>query len=1253
LMLSRLRIVDISVIAAIMLRRFKQQVTEAVNAVNERASGDSSSMGSNEEKEGFVCPQCMNIFPTPDELSDHFLTHTQESSSSIPMRIENPNFDATSVNGRRKSELESMPPERLVEELQSQLKDEKWYSAELKKELERINSVIAQSNQVPEEEVPYLMQQIQVLEAGKSMVTQRLMELEKEGMGLRRTLDSEKGEKGDIMKKLKDLTSKIRDITDENEKHKVEKEQLSSELAILRSSAQKLEKELVNLNQILQERPSEDDVLVLKNELINAQKLMDEITKEKEVELSEQHNSIRMLSQEREKQHILIQNLEKQIAVSGSTSLEHVSRASTLESTMAALEKENDEIKKKVEELEAKMAEQSKTVHSLRVNLSSALEEKGRLDEAIETNTRQAEILNESNQCRLEELNEKMKLLMGEKKRLEADLNAIEERDTIQNDSIKDLEQSNLDLTNEVSSLNLLLEKEKEKLKAKKEEVDIHEKEAKEGKDKLTEERIEKDKMKCELESLRVSMEGLKRENGIVKENAQLLRNQISEGESGMKTVMDQLNEEKERLANDVIMMGDALKGERESASSLMAEMEKKMRDIENDKEKEIKKFKEDLEGLNERLGQAEEEIMRKSDRFSEMEKEMEEERRKGGERIGKMKEVIDGLVNEKDEEKTKREETCRLVDRLEKEVKEKERQVGESRGKIGDALRRVKDAEEKARRLEEELSLSSASLESTSQSEKEVSKKMEEERNRVNQLSMQLQSTKKGIESLNEELTKLRQDSEESEKHWKIKLAEKESVIAGNEKMNEELIEKEKERERELEEKRKEIEEKEKQIDSLKDQLEEEGMKIGEMEKENEERKRNIEAVQESLVMISGEKEGLEKLMREWKENGEESKEIIESLTNELKKEKKIMEETIEMVNAREKNMEEEMMRRAEDIDAMRGEMERSQSSLIHERDTRIRLEEEVKEKTEEIDSFQARICGFEDESASLRREVERLEKEVGAKEEKCEEIERKAQQTVSEWKEKKIDEEGKVEVMKRENEENEKKIDQLSICVISMESNILEMEEERTRLRIELDKIRAELEVEIHKGSEREEDHLRIEVELRSDMEKNRRSMESALSDRLEMEKRRKEATEAMELLTVKNMELVQAAAAFDEEKSALIERCLNTESDLDFERERALENKHRFDEAISAMHELGRANQSLQMDMNKMTGRKWLDDSEALNCTHCAKLFSLTVRKHHCRVCGFIFCSSCSNKTIKIASHKNPVRVCDHCHSDVSTR
>lgn len=42
----------------------------------------------------------------------------------------------------------------------------------------------------------------------------------------------------------------------------------------------------------------------------------------------------------------------------------------------------------------------------------------------------------------------------------------------------------------------------------------------------------------------------------------------------------------------------------------------------------------------------------------------------------------------------------------------------------------------------------------------------------------------------------------------------------------------------------------------------------------------------------------------------------------------------------------------------------------------------------------------------------------------------------------------------------------------------------------------------------------------------------------------------------------------------------RCLAAESDLEFERERAAVNKRQFDDVLSAMHELGRANQTLQV-------------------------------------------------------------------------
>src|SRR5690348_11532930 len=44
-------------------------------------------------------------------------------------------------------------------------------------------------------------------------------------------------------------------------------------------------------------------------------------------------------------------------------------------------------------------------------------------------------------------------------------------------------------------------------------------------------------------------------------------------------------------------------------------------------------------------------------------------------------------------------------------------------------------------------------------------------------------------------------------------------------------------------------------------------------------------------------------------------------------------------------------------------------------------------------------------------------------------------------------------------------------------------------------------------------------------------------------------------------------------------------------------------------------------------------WVPDEKALNCSNCQKIFSaLFLRKHHCRICGNVFCKECSKKTIE---------------------
>lgn len=65
------------------------------------------------------------------------------------------------------------------------------------------------------------------------------------------------------------------------------------------------------------------------------------------------------------------------------------------------------------------------------------------------------------------------------------------------------------------------------------------------------------------------------------------------------------------------------------------------------------------------------------------------------------------------------------------------------------------------------------------------------------------------------------------------------------------------------------------------------------------------------------------------------------------------------------------------------------------------------------------------------------------------------------------------------------------------------------------------------------------------------------------------------------------------------------------------------------------------------------QWVDDALVTCCYMCKVLFSIFRRKHHCRLCGKIFCYKCSNNKIEIPrklsknNYCTPVRVCDSCY------
>lgn len=63
-------------------------------------------------------------------------------------------------------------------------------------------------------------------------------------------------------------------------------------------------------------------------------------------------------------------------------------------------------------------------------------------------------------------------------------------------------------------------------------------------------------------------------------------------------------------------------------------------------------------------------------------------------------------------------------------------------------------------------------------------------------------------------------------------------------------------------------------------------------------------------------------------------------------------------------------------------------------------------------------------------------------------------------------------------------------------------------------------------------------------------------------------------------------------------------------------------------------------------------WVPDHAANNCMKCNTAFWFGRRKHHCRNCGRLFCSECSENSAPIPTEQlyHPVRVCDGCFSDL---
>lgn len=61
-------------------------------------------------------------------------------------------------------------------------------------------------------------------------------------------------------------------------------------------------------------------------------------------------------------------------------------------------------------------------------------------------------------------------------------------------------------------------------------------------------------------------------------------------------------------------------------------------------------------------------------------------------------------------------------------------------------------------------------------------------------------------------------------------------------------------------------------------------------------------------------------------------------------------------------------------------------------------------------------------------------------------------------------------------------------------------------------------------------------------------------------------------------------------------------------------------------------------------------WMPDDSATACSECGSEFTFVRRRHHCRMCGRLFCGDCTQQTFELPPQygwKGPQRVCESCY------
>uniref|UniRef100_A0A4W3IKB7 Early endosome antigen 1 n=1 Tax=Callorhinchus milii TaxID=7868 RepID=A0A4W3IKB7_CALMI len=1275
---------------------------------------------------GFICPLCMKSHASAEELFKHY-----EACHEILIDNLFSYFFRDDVTLLRQE----------IQDLQTTLKEERWYSEELKKELDKVQGQLKQT-------FPF---SVEIAE-----VKQQLEEAQTENMKLKQMKDLLEQKAGTLATELVDVKVKFDDERSHRDVAEQKLRSVSEELSRERSSAQELHTELL-------QRPGVEDVTVLKKELVQVQTLMDQMTLEQEKESNKLKEENEQLKAEFIKTEATITQLKAQVAKAPEEASIHLEEMQKVRSMC-------DELQQQVQNLSATLLKKEVECQQLQDRLT----EESLSKKSVQTSLHEKELDRQQVQAKLSaaegslqrvqnELNERGD--MGHK--LKVELSEVETKHQQLRAEFKQVqqqreekEQQNLQLQNEANQLHAkLLETERqlgevqgrlkeqrqlsgEKLKDKEQLVaDLQlklsrtEEQIKENVAAATEVQHQLEKQKQQHQELQTTqqtstsqlreaqndLEQVLRQIGDKDQKIQNLeallqkskdsivhletereelfaKIQAGEGETA---VLSQLQEKNHGLHDQVAQLTEKLKNQNESHNQAQENLHKQVQEqkaLLRASQDNCRSLESSISDLNIQLSETKEKMVQldtqvkaktelhlsaeaaKSAQRADLENHLETAKhalQDKEQELNKTQAQLDeaaSKLNEKaecciqletnlKEYKEKQLISEQKIEQFETQIKKLESDVTEMKGSKELAVKDFQqlrkqhsDLEIQTNELHKQLDAEKESVCSTKLDLQKKSEVLDEMRKQVTDHERETTAFKQDLETHKEEVKRLQASSVELQA---LKL-ERETLSKRFEDTNGHLA-------------NVTASLKEAQTQLVKDhQLWEAtlGEKVGLCYHHKFSARRGIKTLTDDkalyqmqvlLLIINSfcvQAETLSKLQQQVADLTEELS-ANQAKLSEIQKEYETTQANLAKLQSDIYGKESELSSTRQDLKVIEEKLSLAQEDLITSRNQANVMSQTIQELKQAKAALEKNICNKEAEIKDTEKTLLDSQKEKALKEEELAKASARASklQEVKESLRKQIVK--LTEDLRVGKEESEKELSDLKEAKQLLIQQKLEIQGKSDGIKSmldqekkdhQLDKNKLEKQSELKDKDTQRKKHEESEAKLNMQITAQNENMATLKKEWQSSQRRVSELEKQTDDLRGEIAVLEATVQNNQDERRALLERCLKSEGEIEKLQGKVVEMRRKLDDTTAAMQELGRENQTLQIKQTQTINRKWTEDNDVVNCMGCGKGFSVTLRKHHCRHCGNIFCSDCSSKSALTPSSKKAVRVCATCFEEL---